>query len=105
MLENEGTQILKFYLHISREEQLIRLKERRNNPHKFWKHNDDDWVQRRKWSAYMNTYETIFRSCSEIPWQIIPADQNWYKEYLVTAAICKTFSSMKMKYPALKTKK
>jgi PPK2 family polyphosphate:nucleotide phosphotransferase len=99
MLVNEGTTILKFYLHVSREEQAIRLRERKTNPEKFWKHNDDDWKARRKWTSYMETYELIFKHCNEIPWQIIPADQNWYKEYLVAVRVRDTLRKMKLKYP------
>jgi PPK2 family polyphosphate:nucleotide phosphotransferase len=102
MLVNEGTTILKFYLHVSREEQSIRLKERQTNPLKFWKHNDDDWKARRKWISYMETYELIFKYCNEIPWQIIPADQNWYKEHLVARSVRDTLRKMKLRYPTQK---
>ena len=101
MLERNGTTILKFYLHISREEQLERLRERKKNPRKFWKHNDDDWKQRRKWDEYMHTYEMIFRRCNDPEWHIIPADQNWYKEYLVAMAVYKKLRSLKLRYPEL----
>lgn len=102
MLKNEGTTILKFYLHVSREEQAIRLKERKTNPEKFWKHNDDDWKARRKWSGYMEAYEAIFKHCNEIPWQIVPADQNWYKEYLVALKVRDTLRKMKLQFPTQK---
>lgn len=102
LLRNSGTSILKFYLHISRDEQARRLRERKTNPAKFWKHNDDDWKQRRKWADYMKTYEMIFRKCNRPPWQIIPADQNWYKEYVAAAMIYKTLKKMKLVYPELK---
>jgi PPK2 family polyphosphate:nucleotide phosphotransferase len=101
MLERNGTTVLKFYLHISREEQLERLRERKKNPNKFWKHNDDDWKQRRKWEEYMHTYEMIFRKCNDPEWNIIPADQNWYKEYLVAHVVYKKLRSLKLKYPEL----
>ncbi len=102
MLENEGTVILKFYLHISRDEQAIRLRERKTNPQKFWKHNDDDWKARRKWDSYMDTYELIFKKCNAPEWNIIPADQNWYKEYLVALKIRDTLRKMRLKYPTQK---
>lgn len=102
MLQNEGTTILKFYLHISREEQALRLKERQTNPEKYWKHNDDDWKARRKWESYMSTYEMIFRKCNEPAWHIIPSDQNWYKEFLVAQIVRNALHKMKPEYPALK---
>lgn len=105
MLINEGTTILKFYLHVSREEQLERLQERKKNPTKFWKHNDSDWKERRKWTKYMHAYEMIFKNCNDPAWNIIPADQNWYKEYLVSNAICKALAKMDMKYPAFNGKR
>lgn len=104
MLERNGTTILKFYLHISREEQLERLRERKKNPAKFWKHNDDDWKQRRKWEEYMRTYEMIFRKCNDPQWNIIPADQNWYKEYLVAMVVYKKLRRLKLRYPELNKK-
>lgn len=102
MLRNEGTVILKFYLHISRKEQSIRLKERKTNPEKFWKHNDDDWKARRKWGAYMSAYEMIFSKCNDPEWNIIPADQNWYKEYQVALIVRNALRKMKPKFPSLK---
>lgn len=102
MLRNEGTTVLKFYLHVSREEQAIRLKERQTNPEKFWKHNDDDWKARRKWDAYMSTYEMIFRKCNDPEWHIIPADQNWYKEYRAAVIVRDVLRRLNPKYPAMK---
>lgn len=102
MLQNEGTTILKFYLHISRKEQAERLRERKTNPEKFWKHNDDDWKTRRKWDNYMKAYELLFRKCNTPEWNIVPADQNWYKEYLVALKIRDTLKAMNLQYPSLK---
>ena len=91
--------------HISREEQAIRLKERKTNPKKYWKHSDDDWKTRRKWDEYMKAYEILFKKCNEPEWTIIPADQNWYKEYLVAAKVCETLKKMKLVYPPFNGKK
>lgn len=102
MLENEGTIVLKFYLHISREEQAVRLRERKTNPQKYWKHNDADWKARRKWDDYMKAYEFIFKECNAPEWLIVPSDQNWYKEYLVALKIRDTLAGMKLKFPTLK---
>lgn len=103
ILRHSGTTILKFYLHISRDEQLKRLQERKRNPAKYWKHNDDDWEQRKKWKRYNEAYELLFRKCNEPEWSIIPSDQNWYKEYLVADIVYKTMRKMNLEYPPLVT--
>jgi PPK2 family polyphosphate:nucleotide phosphotransferase len=101
MLENNGTIILKFYLHISRSEQRQRLMERETNPKKFWKHNDGDWDTRKKWKGYMSAYETIFKKCAAPKWTIVPADQNWYKEYIVAKHVLEAIDNLKLEYPKL----
>jgi PPK2 family polyphosphate:nucleotide phosphotransferase len=98
-LTQNGTSILKFYLHISPEQQKKRLLERVTNPKKFWKHNDGDWETVKKWDIFMDAYQEVFKNCSENEWHIIPSDQNWYKEYLVAEKIVETFSKMKLEYP------
>lgn len=101
LITDNGTILLKFYLHISREEQVERLTERRTNPEKFWKHNDDDWKTNQRWNAYRSAYEDVFKHCNEPEWTIVPADQNWYKEYLVAKKICETLQKLKLKYPKM----
>jgi PPK2 family polyphosphate:nucleotide phosphotransferase len=103
LLIESGTTILKFYLHISKEEQLERLQERMSDKTKMWKHNESDLVEREYWKDYMKAYEDAFENCSEtVAWDIIPSDQNWYKEYLVAKKIVETMEGLKMKYPGLK---
>jgi PPK2 family polyphosphate:nucleotide phosphotransferase len=104
MLADNGTTVLKFFLHVSRKEQEERLKERMTNPKKFWKHKDADWDTRRKWEAYMKIYETLFRKCNVVPWHIIPSDKNWYKEYLVAGVVLDALKKINPKYPPLSTK-
>lgn len=99
---HNNTLILKFYLHISPEEQQIRLIERMSDPAKQWKYNENDFKEATLWKYYMNAYEDCFNHCSVIPWHIIPSDQNWYKEYLVADIFCKQLESLKMKFPGLK---
>ena len=101
LLADNNTQVLKFYLHVSREEQKERLIERMTEREKFWKHNDSDWESRQKWDAYMAVYEKIFDRCNKVPWNIIPADQNWYKEHLVAQKILSTMENLDLKWPAL----
>jgi PPK2 family polyphosphate:nucleotide phosphotransferase len=100
--EHNQTTILKFYLHISHDEQQERLKERMQIPEKMWKYNADDLKESEKWDIYMKYYEDIFNQCNQYPWQIIPADQNWYKNYLIAEKLLATLKSFKMKFPGLK---
>jgi PPK2 family polyphosphate:nucleotide phosphotransferase len=99
---HNDTHILKFYLHVSPEEQKARLKERIKNPAKQWKYNEDDFKEAELWDDYMEMYEDCFERCSEIPWTIVPADQNWYKEYLIARTIRDTLQGLKMQFPGLK---
>ena len=102
LLTESGVEVLKFYLHISKDEQLTRLNERMSDKAKMWKYNEDDLKERKFWEQYMTAYEDAFEQCSEIPWHIIPADQNWYKEYLVAKKVVETLEGLKMKFPGLK---
>jgi PPK2 family polyphosphate:nucleotide phosphotransferase len=102
LLKNHDTHVLKFYLHISPEEQKERLTERKTNPKKFWKHNDEDWNTSKKWKDYMAAYANIFKHCDEPKWNIIPADQNWYKEYLVATIVLDALKELKLTYPPMK---
>ena len=104
LLIQNGTTILKFYMHICPEEQLERLNERLSDPTKMWKHNAADLKERELWPEYMKAYEDVFANCEEAaPWNIIPSDQNWYKEYLIAKKVAETLQSLKMKFPGLKT--
>lgn len=96
------TIILKFYLHISAEKQEERLKERMENPKKHWKYNDKDFKEAGLREKYIQMYEDCFRHCSQVPWTIVPADQNWYKEYIVAETIHAALTKLDMKYPQLK---
>jgi PPK2 family polyphosphate:nucleotide phosphotransferase len=100
--EHNHTQILKFYLHVSSAEQEKRLTERINDPQKQWKYNEKDFEEAKLREEYRQVYEDCFENCDEIPWIIVPADQNWYKEYIIASAVAETLSNLKMKYPGLK---
>jgi PPK2 family polyphosphate:nucleotide phosphotransferase len=104
MLSDNHTHILKFYLHISHEEQKERLKERIENPKKHWKYNKSDIDESKLWDQYIKMYEECFQRCNEIPWTIVPADQNWYKEYVVALTVRDLLKNLKMEYPEVKTK-
>jgi PPK2 family polyphosphate:nucleotide phosphotransferase len=100
--EHNNTHILKFYLHVSRKEQDTRLKERMSDPAKMWKYNEDDFAEAKLWDEYMKVYEDCFNHCNRPPWIIVPADQNWYKEFVIASALLKLLKSLDMKYPGLK---
>jgi len=103
LLQQHGnTHILKFYLHISQKEQHERLEERIHDPAKQWKYNENDFKESELWDEYMKMYEECFKHCNNIPWKIIPADQNWYKEHLIATAVYDTLKSLNMQYPKLK---
>lgn len=96
------TTVLKFYLHISKAEQTKRLQERLNDKTKQWKYNEQDITEARLFKKYLKAYEACFKHCNNVPWQIIPADQNWYKEFLIASAVCKKLEHLNMRYPGLK---
>jgi len=100
--EHNSTTILKFYLHISPEEQQQRLNERINDPTKHWKYNEKDFEEAKLWNDYMAAYEDCFEQCNDVPWTIVPADQNWYKEYLIAHTLLKALEKLDMKFPSLK---
>lgn len=99
-LRDHGTIILKFFLHISREEQTKRFKRRLTNPDKMWKYDPSDITEAKRWDEYAEVYEKIFTRCSpDIPWTIIPADDKWYRNYQIAEKIVETMNAMKMEYP------
>lgn len=101
LAEHNNTQILKFYLHVSQEEQHERLTERLTVPRKMWKYNAKDFSESAKWDIYMQYYEEAFNQCNEIQWHIVPADQNWCKAYYVAKTLRDTLKSLDMKYPVI----
>ena len=103
LLKDSGTIIFKFFLHISKEEQAERFDERKTNPEKEWKYQPEDLGESKFWDDYMKVYEEIFDTCSpEIPWLIVPADQNWYRNYFIAKTLVDTLKALDMKYPERK---
>lgn len=100
--EHNNTRILKFYLHISPEEQLERLQERIKDRTKQYKYNQNDFHEAQLFGEYHKAYEDCFEHCNDIPWIIVPADQNWYKEYLIASTLHDTLKKLDMQYPGLK---
>jgi PPK2 family polyphosphate:nucleotide phosphotransferase len=102
LVEHNDTHILKFYLHISPKEQKERLDERISNPAKQWKYNENDFAEAKLWDSYMEMYEDAFEHCNDVPWTIVPADQNWYKEHVMANALRDMLKGLHMRYPGLK---
>ena len=100
--ENNNTHILKFYLHVSPEEQQGRLHERIKDPAKMWKYNEKDFEEAKLWDVYMQMYEDCFNNCNKPAWVIVPSDQNWYKEYIIATALRDLLKRLDMQYPGLK---
>ncbi len=100
-LTENGTQILKFFLHVSRDEQKKRFLERIDTPDKNWKFSMGDVKERRYWDEYMKAYtEAITATSTEnAPWHIIPADKKWFTRFAVSEVIVKKLDSMKLRYP------
>lgn len=99
--EHNNTKVLKFYLHISPERQQERLQERLEDSTKSWKYNPNDFKEAKLWDQYMQMYEDVFENCNDIPWTIVPADQNWYKEFLIAKTLIDTMTNLNMQYPAV----
>jgi PPK2 family polyphosphate:nucleotide phosphotransferase len=103
-LAENGTTILKFYLHISKDEQRDRLQARLDHPHKYWKVNPEDLKERQYWDDYMHAYEDVFRYCGKkhAPWYIIPANKKWYRNVAISEILIETMQGLKLAYPKSK---
>ena len=97
--QHNNTTILKFYLHVSAEEQAERLKERMVNPTKMWKYNKRDFEEADLRKQYYRYYEECFKNCNRPEWVIVPSDQNWFKEYTVARITRDALKALNMKYP------
>ena len=101
MLVQNGTRILKFFLHISPEEQLVRFKQRLDDPARNWKISDADYSERELWSDYVTAYEEALSKTSskESPWYVIPANHKWFRNLAISQIIVSTMEEMGLKLP------
>jgi PPK2 family polyphosphate:nucleotide phosphotransferase len=101
MLVREGTTILKFFLHISRDEQLEKFRERLERPDKYWKWSDNDIKERERWDDYQQAYEDALRATSTpcAPWYVVPANHRWYRNYVTARVLAATLSAMGPRFP------
>jgi len=101
MLVANNVVLLKFYLHISKEEQAERFRERLVNPQKNWKFSSDDLKTRAHWNDYMTAYEDVLNKTShrDARWHLIPADRNWYRDFLIARTVAEAVEKLKLKWP------
>ena len=101
MLVNNGTRILKFFLHISKEEQSARLQARLDDPAKNWKFDPNDLKERARWTDYQAVYEDALRHCSpaHAPWFVIPANQKWARDLAIAEIVVAALEGMNPKPP------
>jgi PPK2 family polyphosphate:nucleotide phosphotransferase len=100
-LADHNTQILKFFLHISKKKQLSRFKDRLDDPAKRWKISEDDYKERKFWNDYMQAYQEALSRCSTsyAPWFIIPANHKWFRDLAVARIVVEHLEALRMKYP------
>jgi PPK2 family polyphosphate:nucleotide phosphotransferase len=100
-LTDNGIEILKFFLHISRKEQKERLEKRLTNPEKNWKFRAGDLAERAQWTDYMAAYRDLLRGCSTkwAPWYVVPADSKKLRNWLIARTIADKLAALKLRYP------
>ena len=101
MLHDNGTHILKFYLHIDAEEQLERFKMRITDPARHWKISDGDYAERPFWDAYTKAFEDAMSKCSteHAPWFVIPSNHKWFRNLAISKIVSEALESLNMKFP------
>jgi PPK2 family polyphosphate:nucleotide phosphotransferase len=101
LIDEGGVTVLKFYLHISKDEQRERLQARVDDPHKHWKFNPADLKERERWDEYEKAYEDALEKCSteRAPWTIVPANKKWVRNIVVAETVVRTMRAMKLQWP------
>jgi PPK2 family polyphosphate:nucleotide phosphotransferase len=101
LLYESGTSVLKFFLHISKDEQKERLEERIRDPEKRWKFNEGDLEERKLWKKYTDAFEDMLAATStdHAPWYIVPANRKWYRNLVVADRVVDALEEMKLKTP------
>jgi PPK2 family polyphosphate:nucleotide phosphotransferase len=101
ILAANGVVLLKFCLHISKEEQAERFRERLAQPHKYWKFSHGDLKTRQRWDDYAGAYEDMLNATShaQARWHLVPADRNWYRDFVIAGIVVRAMEGLKMKWP------
>ncbi len=107
MLSQRGTVVLKFLLHISKDEQKQRIEERLKDPSKNWKFSPKDIAERKHWSGYQTAFSEMIEGThtKHAPWHVIPADKKWYRDYMTAKIIVEALEGLKMEFPKVKNRK
>lgn len=100
LLADNSTIILKFFLHISYDEQTERLRARIQDKDKAWKTSASDWTERKYWDDYQQAYEDALTQCNEIPWYLVPANHKWYRNLAVAHTLVATMNKYKNEWEA-----
>ena len=100
-LAENGTHILKFYLHIDPQEQLARFRQRLDDPHRHWKISESDYAERPFWNAYTEAFEAALEKCStdHAPWFVIPANHKWFRNLAISRIVVETLQALDMQFP------
>jgi PPK2 family polyphosphate:nucleotide phosphotransferase len=100
-LTAQSTVVMKFFLHISKDEQRARLQERIDNPKKRWKFQSADLHERLKWDDYQQAFEDMVNNCNTepAPWHVVPADHKWYRDVVIAKAIIDRLETLDLHYP------
>ncbi len=101
LLAESGTTILKFFLHISKEEQLARFAQRLDDPERNWKISESDYSERELWDDYVDAYEDAIRATStdQAPWYIIPSNHKWFRNLAVSQIIADSMADLNLAFP------
>ena len=101
LLAENGTTILKFFLHISQEEQLERFAQRLDDPNRNWKISESDYAERPFWDDYIEAFEDAIRATStkEAPWYVIPSNQKWFRNLAVSQIMADTMEDLRLSFP------
>lgn len=101
LLTDCGTRVLKFYLHVSKKEQRVRISERLKDPDRNWKFSESDLDTRLKWNDYRVAYNDALTLCNTkwAPWHVVPADRKWYRNLVIAETVAKTLEDMNPRYP------
>ncbi|WP_328536072.1 PPK2 family polyphosphate kinase [Streptomyces sp. NBC_00344] len=101
ILADDGTTVVKIFLHISHEQQRRRLLKRLDNPHKHWKFNTGDIEERALWPAYQEAYELALERCSTrtAPWYVVPSDRKWYRNWAISTLLLEHLTALDPQYP------
>lgn len=98
-LEQSNVHVIKFFLHISKNEQIERINDRLMKPHKRWKYSPEDKIATQNWDKYTDIYNRVLSENTTIPWHIIPSDSKWYRNYSVAKIIEQHLKNLNLRFP------